>query len=61
MTIDEAAKRIRFHLPPIEAAHLVERVQQRVQPDAPGDAFLRALRDEMVEARIIRPDEWVVA
>ena len=60
MTIADAAKRIRFHLPPAEATALLARVQRRVTPEDPGDVFLRALRDEMIAARILRPDEWVV-
>ena len=60
MTIDEAAKRIRFHLPPERASELLARVQRRVGPDDPGEAFLRALRAEMLAERIIRPDEWVL-
>lgn len=60
MTIADAAKRIRFHLAPDQAAQLMTRVQRRVRPGDPGEAFLRALRDEMVAAGVIRPDEWML-
>jgi hypothetical protein len=60
MTIADAAKRIRFHLPPDQATQLLARVQRRVRPQDTGEAFLRALRDEMIAAGIVRPDEWVL-
>lgn len=58
MTIAEAAKVIRFHLDRPRAEALLARVQRRVRPGDDADAYLRALREEMLAARLIRPEQW---